>query len=412
MEDLEVPQYFICPISLEIMKDPVTTISGITYDRESIEQWFETTTKELSTCPVTKQVLPRDTDLTPNHTLRRLIQAWCVVNAIHGVERIPTPRSPLCKSIINKLVRDLNVSNLYFVTLKKMEEFAKDNERNRAIMLDAGVVKAMVMLLMKFSKERITNGISEVLKILHLVWSPTTENKQLVRENHDFIDSLVWVMRVHGFDKRGCEVSSNAMLVLKSVIEVASTNLLERLKLDFFIQIVKILRVGSTTTLHALKAVLQILIEVSPWGRNRLKIIESRTVFDLIELELNHNPDTRTTELVFCLLAQLCSCADGRAQLLEHGAGLAMVAKRTLRVSLGTDDRSIHILSLVAKFSASSEVLMEMLRVGAVSKLCMVLQADTTKFLKSKAREVLRLHSKVWNNSPCIAVYLMTRDPR
>jgi hypothetical protein len=33
------------------------------------------------TCPVTKQQLSDYTDLTPNHTLRRLIQAWCTLNA-------------------------------------------------------------------------------------------------------------------------------------------------------------------------------------------------------------------------------------------------------------------------------------------------------------------------------------------
>jgi hypothetical protein len=71
MDDIEVPYYFICPISLQIMKDPVTAITGITYDRESIEHWLFIS--KNTTCPVTKQPLPRDSGLTPNHTLRRLI---------------------------------------------------------------------------------------------------------------------------------------------------------------------------------------------------------------------------------------------------------------------------------------------------------------------------------------------------
>ncbi|KAI9107682.1 hypothetical protein K1719_021345 [Acacia pycnantha] len=91
MEEIEVPQYFVCPISLQIMKDPVTALTGITYDRESIEQWL-LKAKEHK-CPVTKQPLPRGSDLTPNHTLRRLIQAWCSENAALGVDRIPTPKS-------------------------------------------------------------------------------------------------------------------------------------------------------------------------------------------------------------------------------------------------------------------------------------------------------------------------------
>ncbi|KAK8707478.1 hypothetical protein V6N13_058538 [Hibiscus sabdariffa] len=89
MDDNEIPQYFICPISLQIMKDPVTAVTGITYDRESIEKWLKTA-KDI-TCPVTKQVLPSGSDLTPNHTLRRLIQAWCTANASEAIDKVPTP---------------------------------------------------------------------------------------------------------------------------------------------------------------------------------------------------------------------------------------------------------------------------------------------------------------------------------
>ncbi|KAL9644930.1 hypothetical protein ABK040_004424 [Willaertia magna] len=50
-EELE---QFKCPISLNIMKDPVLLIeTGHTYDRESIEQWFQTN----NTCPLTGKKL-------------------------------------------------------------------------------------------------------------------------------------------------------------------------------------------------------------------------------------------------------------------------------------------------------------------------------------------------------------------
>ena len=104
MDEIDVPPFFVCPISLELMKDPVTVSTGITYDRHSIEKWLFAAVPKNNTCPVTKQpLLP---DLTPNHTLRRLIQAWCTVNASHGVQRIPTPKPPVDKTLIEKLLRD------------------------------------------------------------------------------------------------------------------------------------------------------------------------------------------------------------------------------------------------------------------------------------------------------------------
>jgi hypothetical protein len=86
-----IPSNFLCPISLEMMRDPVTAPTGITYDRDSVEGWLE---RGHSTCPVTARPL-RAEDLVPNHATRRMIQEWCVANRALGVERVPTPRVPL-----------------------------------------------------------------------------------------------------------------------------------------------------------------------------------------------------------------------------------------------------------------------------------------------------------------------------
>ncbi|KAI3977627.1 hypothetical protein MKX01_004160 [Papaver californicum] len=64
------------------MSDPVTVSTGQTYDRSSIESWIATGN---TTCPVTRVSLS-DFILIPNHTLRRLIQNWCVSNRSFGVE--------------------------------------------------------------------------------------------------------------------------------------------------------------------------------------------------------------------------------------------------------------------------------------------------------------------------------------
>jgi hypothetical protein len=409
MDEIEVPEYFLCPISLQILKDPVTTITGITYERESIEQWLKAA-KSNPTCPVTKQSLPRDSELTPNHTLRRLIQSWCTVNAIYGVDRIPTPKSPIKKSQIFRLIKDLDAPDDHLRTkaLRRMEALAKENERNRTCMVEAGVTKAAVLFIIKCFKEGKTAGLEEVLRILYLIWNPSQEIKLLVRENQDFIDSLTWILRYDQINNH-VDVKSHAMLLLHKTTEIVCQKLLESLKVDFFKEIItRVLR--KRISKQAVKSSLLVLTEVCHWGRNRMKIVEANAVFELIELELE-KPEKNITELIFNILAQLCSCADGREQFLKHAGSIAMISKRVLRVSPATDDRALHILDSISKFSASDEAALEMLRVGAVSKLCMVIQADCAPYLKKKARGILRLHSHMWNNSPCIAVYLLTRYP-
>ncbi|BAS77636.1 Os02g0215650 [Oryza sativa Japonica Group] len=37
---MEPPPLFQCPISMELMEDPVTVATGVTYDRRSMERWF------------------------------------------------------------------------------------------------------------------------------------------------------------------------------------------------------------------------------------------------------------------------------------------------------------------------------------------------------------------------------------
>lgn len=58
---------------MELMTDPVTVSTGVTYERKSIEKWLYTCKK--NTCPATMQPL-ESFDHTPNHTLKRLMLSW------------------------------------------------------------------------------------------------------------------------------------------------------------------------------------------------------------------------------------------------------------------------------------------------------------------------------------------------
>jgi hypothetical protein len=69
----KVPKQFLCPIKLEIMKEPVSTIDGHTYERAAIELWL----KKKNTSPVTNETLASK-QLIPNHQLKSLITEFIV----------------------------------------------------------------------------------------------------------------------------------------------------------------------------------------------------------------------------------------------------------------------------------------------------------------------------------------------
>ncbi|XP_016524203.1 WD repeat, SAM and U-box domain-containing protein 1 isoform X3 [Poecilia formosa] len=68
----EAPDEFLCPITRELMKDPVIAADGYSYERESIESWIRGKNK---TSPMTNLPL-RTTLLTPNRSLKMAITRW------------------------------------------------------------------------------------------------------------------------------------------------------------------------------------------------------------------------------------------------------------------------------------------------------------------------------------------------
>ncbi|KDO32134.1 hypothetical protein SPRG_03351 [Saprolegnia parasitica CBS 223.65] len=63
---------FVCPISREVMRDPVVAGDGHSYERSEILRWFQ----QRLTSPVTNQPVA-SAAVVPNHTLKQAIQEAC-----------------------------------------------------------------------------------------------------------------------------------------------------------------------------------------------------------------------------------------------------------------------------------------------------------------------------------------------
>uniref|UniRef100_I1N9R5 RING-type E3 ubiquitin transferase n=1 Tax=Glycine max TaxID=3847 RepID=I1N9R5_SOYBN len=75
---VSIPPYFRCPLSLELMSDPVIVASGQTYERQSIQKWLD---HGLTVCPNTHHRLVH-TNLIPNYTVKAMIANWCEENNV------------------------------------------------------------------------------------------------------------------------------------------------------------------------------------------------------------------------------------------------------------------------------------------------------------------------------------------
>ena len=65
----EIPQSFLCPLTLELMNEPVIDREGNTYEKAAIMDWLQ---KGNTTSPLTRSALKAD-DLTPNRSIKEAI---------------------------------------------------------------------------------------------------------------------------------------------------------------------------------------------------------------------------------------------------------------------------------------------------------------------------------------------------
>ncbi|KAL9296612.1 hypothetical protein ACSQ67_022508 [Phaseolus vulgaris] len=148
-----IPEDFRCPISLELMKDPVIVSTGQTYERSFIEKWLQA---GHGTCPKTQQTLT-STVLTPNYVLRSLIAQWCEANGIEPPKRPSSSQpsksasaySPAERSKIDGLLQKLTSGSPedQRSAAGEIRLLAKRNADNRVAIAEAGAIPLLVGLL-------------------------------------------------------------------------------------------------------------------------------------------------------------------------------------------------------------------------------------------------------------------------
>ncbi|KDP42027.1 hypothetical protein JCGZ_03090 [Jatropha curcas] len=148
-QSLLIPHEFLCPITLEMMVDPVIVATGQTYERASIQKWLNSNHR---TCPKTGQTLDHLT-LAPNFALRNLILQWCEKN------HYELPKKNACVGCdgspaevvekISYLVQNLSSSEIDVQkeAVMKLRMLSKENPDNRILIANIGAIPPLVQLL-------------------------------------------------------------------------------------------------------------------------------------------------------------------------------------------------------------------------------------------------------------------------
>jgi len=205
--EVVVPADYRCPISLELMREPVVVATGQTYDRVSIKLWMDS---GHNTCPKTGQTLAH-TELIPNHALRNMIAIWC------KEQKIPfegeTVAVKVNGGVTNKtaleatrmtaafLVNKLTLTN---GSLASMEEtngvvyelrvLAKSDSESRACIAEAGAIEILVRFLSyEVGSQNPSLQVNAVTTILNL--SILEANKRRIMETEGVLNGVAEVLR-------------------------------------------------------------------------------------------------------------------------------------------------------------------------------------------------------------------------
>ncbi|CAN4126318.1 unnamed protein product [Withania somnifera] len=387
-KEVTIPSHFLCPISLDLMKDPVTLCSGISYDRDNIEKWMESGN---STCPVTNQSL-RNLDLIPNHAIRKMIQDWCVENKNYGIERVPTPRIPIDSSQVTEICSRLIVEAERGNEPKcrelvgRVRILAKESDRNKKCIVECGTGSVFASCFEMLSN--VSVGIwEEVLKDLlcALTWMfPVGEEGISKLGSSMSLHCMAWFLKGEDLSAR-----QNAVIVMKELLcydQSCATEIQDMAESLF--QMVKV-PICPLATKASLMVIYSIISYTSIENSNM--IVAKFVNMGLVSLVLDILVDCEKSiaEKALAVLDSICSFEAGKEKAYEHGLTMALIAKKIMRVSEMATECSISVLWKLCKDGNENSVI-EALELGAFQKLLVVLQVGCGEKTKEKASELLK----------------------
>ncbi|KAL5207686.1 hypothetical protein ABZP36_032121 [Zizania latifolia] len=374
---LQVPWYFRCPISLELMCDPVTVATGQTYDRDSIESWVATGN---TTCPVTRAPLA-DFTLIPNHTLRRLIQEWCVAHRSLGVERIPTPKQPADPDLICSLISQGPV----LPALRKLRALARESDKNRLVMATHETRAALVDMAFGSAEE----VEAEAMAVLAMIGMGEAEAVEVVGRE----ERMTRLGKLLGGQGTTLESKVNAAAVVEAAA-TASGKARAVLGAADGIMDGLVALVEEKANARAVRVGIRGLFALCLAKENRPRAVAAGAAAALAR-RVAEGGSAGEPERALAAVERLCRTEGGRDAVIAGAGGGAAAVRALVRAMSGRSAEHAAGV-LVAVVGGSDALQLEAVRAGAMSHLLLMVQGGCSERAKRKAQHLLKLLRSAW----------------
>ncbi|CAN6481993.1 unnamed protein product [Victoria cruziana] len=381
-ESLVIPDDFRCPISLELMRDPVIVATGQTYERSCIQRWIDSGHK---TCPKTQQTLPHLV-LTPNYVLRSLISHWCEANGIEQPKKSGSSRSrksgglaqevPADRVAIDALVRKLSngTPEEQRLATGELRMLSKRNTDNRVCIAEAGAIPLLVKLLSINDKKTQEHAVTAILNL-----SIYDNNKGAI-VMAGAIPAVVEVLKSGSMESRENAAATlfSLSLVDENKITIGASGAISAL--------VELLQEGRP---RGKKDAATALFNLCIYQGNKARAVRAGILAPLMELLVD--PSSGMVDEALAILAVLASHHEGKIAIGKANAIPLLVDLIRSGLPRNKENAAAILLSLCKK---DVEHLFTVQRLGAFVPLTELLKNGTER-AKRKAASLLEHLSKL-----------------
>ncbi|KAL5703720.1 hypothetical protein ACHQM5_022242 [Ranunculus cassubicifolius] len=383
-DQMNIPNLFKCPISLDLFQDPVTLCTGQTYDRSNIEKWLSAGNL---TCPVTMQKL-HDLSLVPNHTLQHLIHHWlCMDNKFHH-EKNPILFDPNLS--ISVLKHNIESQNSSFPT--RMEALQKirilSQEWRRSYLVKQGFFPILLQILFKkqslLQRENLEIAEQTLHCVLNLLPFSDIECLNILKESSHFGSFLVLLQQGNMKIKVNLCYLTGA---IASSLKTKELCLLLGKSQCFWRGMISLLYNNNETSEAANKAISSLCSLKS----NRDNFIKEGGVDGLLSYLLNSSSRRNQESVALATLEMLLESDKARDQLVCNPKGIHILVKFVFGVSFDQTASESAVSSLLNICSESVNVRDEAISAGVLTQLLLLLQSQCSSRGKNKARVLLKL---------------------
>lgn len=438
------PEELRCPISLQLMYDPVIIASGQTYERVCIEKWFS---DGHSTCPKTQQQLPH-LSLTPNYCVKGLVASWCEQNGVSIPDsppdsldlnywRLVLSESESANSKSMDSVGSFNKRGVKVVALEDtcVIDKAEGNEDEVSVQeeeIDRNVVGRYDEFLMVLEKEEDLLKKCEVVEqIRHLLKDDEEARTNMgangfveallrfldcaVRERHEMAQEIgamaLFNLAVNNNRNMEMMMSAGILPLLEEMVAGSNSHASATalyLNLSCFNEAKPI--IGSSTAVPCLINFLQsetdpqckldalhTLFNLSTHPSNIMYLLSSGIIKGLLSLVTDSRDHQAWTEKCVAVFINLASCKSAREEMVSSGSlisGLATI----LDVGEPVEQEQAAACLLIL-CNGSEKCIQMVLQEGVIPSLVSI-SVNGTMRAKQKAQKLLMLFREQRQRDP------------